>query len=88
MIRQWRMEHPRYPQVELSEEEFVKLLTLVDALDHVQLLRLQCLVGVRISDTTPRASAWGPNVDTLPPPAPPPFPDEVTVELDLFAKKK
>lgn len=77
------MVHSRYPQVEMSEEEFAKLLDLVDALDHVQLLRLQCRVDALMRDSTPlRASALGPDVATLPPP--PAFPDEdQTVEYDF-----
>jgi hypothetical protein len=72
------MGHPKYPQVDMSDREFERLLDLVDALDPVQLLRLQCKVSALIGDPPAPASGWSPEQDTLrpPPPAIGPFADD------------
>ena len=43
----------RHPELELSDAEFERLLDLLDVLDEVQLLRLQCKVGVLLGNSEP-----------------------------------
>jgi len=55
--------HMGYPDVEMSEREFEHMLDLVDALDPIQLLRLQCKVQATQGDQPVSREA-----DTIPPP--------------------
>jgi len=52
----------------MSEREFERMLELVDALDPIQLLRLQCKVSALIGD--PPTGVLGPGEGTIPPPPP------------------
>lgn len=52
--------------VELGEHDFERLLDLVDVLDEVQLLRLQCKISSLIGD--PPESQEATAGDTVPPP--------------------
>lgn len=61
------MNSRRRSDLELSEQEFERLLSLCDVLDEVQLLRLQCKVGSLIGD--PPVGEGRPDRDTVPPPA-------------------
>jgi hypothetical protein len=64
------MQGRKYPQVDLSSAEFEKLLALVDALDPIQLLRLQCKVNSLIGDPEEDGpTAVRQDIATLPPPA-------------------
>lgn len=53
----------------MSGEEFERLLGLIDALDSIQLLRLQCKVSSLIGDPPGSDAGWRPEGDTLPPPS-------------------
>jgi hypothetical protein len=53
--------------LELNEREFARLLELVDLLDEVQLLRLQCKVGALLGDQAQEPSGRS-DRDTVPPP--------------------
>lgn len=79
--------------LELSDREFERLLALVDLLDEVQLLRLQCKVAALIGDPPQwTVGGWAPERKTDPPPtglsgvyappAPPP-PADTYEELDF-----
>jgi len=58
--------HPRWPEVELIEEDFQDMLHLVDALDPQQLQRLYCKVASRVPVT--EVLGDNPDRDTIPPP--------------------
>jgi hypothetical protein len=52
--------------LELSEDDFVQMLALLDVLDEMQLLRLQCKISSLIGDPLPEGE--GKAGDTEPPP--------------------
>lgn len=59
------------PDLELNDREFDRLLALVEILDEVQLLRLQCRVALFIGDPPQWMAESSPARvgDTLPPPS-------------------
>ena len=60
-------QHPHWPDVELPEGDFVRMLRLVDALDPQQLQRLYCKIASKVP-TTETLDTRHPHRDTLPPP--------------------
>ena len=59
-------QHPHWPEVELPEDDFKRVLDLVDALDPTQLQRLYCKVALKVPTTETLEEPV--QKDTLPPP--------------------